>query len=388
MKQQDVFKKIGGIINEINEQYEYLASTTGHFNDLELELLVANAHFLSDYIGVLRKVISQEEAQYKAAQAILPPHPEPVLIEAKKVEEVKDEKPEPVKAPIITPVAAPAPVLPIPEPVKPTPPPAPAQPEQPAPKTNEPKYFEPVVERVAVYSAEPVAPKEEPAKTFEFDITPPPAPKVEEPVKEVEEPIKEEPETIRHELKIEDLGDAWQDDEEEEQTSEEPEIVEEIKQQEEPAKPEPKPEPIAETPKQPEPAPAPVKPEPTAEPMKPEPAIVKEPASNKDKDEVLTFNQRISAQMGNSGRVSDNLHAQTISDLKAAINLNDKLLYVKDLFNGYSLAYSEAIEILNRFKSFEEAESFLKSYSTKNSWADKQATTEKFYALLHRRYGD
>jgi hypothetical protein len=76
-----------------------------------------------------------------------------------------------------------------------------------------------------------------------------------------------------------------------------------------------------------------------------------------------------------------------ISDIKLAITLNDKLLYVKDLFNGYNLAYSEAIEILNRFNTFEEATRFLKTnYVTKNNWEGKPATTEKFYALLKRRY--
>jgi len=62
-------------------------------------------------------------------------------------------------------------------------------------------------------------------------------------------------------------------------------------------------------------------------------------------------------------------------------------LYIKDLFRGYSLAYSEAIEILNRFNTFEEAERFLnKNYVTKNDWESKPDTTEKFYELLKRRY--
>jgi len=64
-----------------------------------------------------------------------------------------------------------------------------------------------------------------------------------------------------------------------------------------------------------------------------------------------------------------------------------KLLYIKDLFNGYNLAYSEALDILNRFNSFDEAENFLKtSYAVKNNWDAKPATTEKFYELLRRRF--
>jgi len=76
-----------------------------------------------------------------------------------------------------------------------------------------------------------------------------------------------------------------------------------------------------------------------------------------------------------------------VSNLKSAISLNDKLLFIKDLFNGYSLAYSEAIELLNRFDSFEEADNFLKSnYAEKNAWTAKQETADKFYHILQKRF--
>jgi hypothetical protein len=105
-------------------------------------------------------------------------------------------------------------------------------------------------------------------------------------------------------------------------------------------------------------------------------------------EEVITINQKISSQL------SEKITSQTeqsglkpISDIKLAITLNDKLLFVKDLFNGYNLAYSEAIEILNRFNTFEEAIRFLKAnYVTKNDWESKPATTQKFYEILKRRY--
>ena len=105
-------------------------------------------------------------------------------------------------------------------------------------------------------------------------------------------------------------------------------------------------------------------------------------------EEPLTINQMISAQMSKAGaRVSDQIHAQPISDLKQAINLNDKLLYIKDLFNGYNLAYSEAIDILNRFSTFTEADDFLQSnYASKNHWDSNPATVDKFYVLLRIRF--
>jgi len=79
---------------------------------------------------------------------------------------------------------------------------------------------------------------------------------------------------------------------------------------------------------------------------------------------------------------------QRVRDIKSGINLNDKLLFIKDLFNGYSLAYSEAIELLNRFETMEDADRFLQTnYASKNNWDAKKATVEKLYAILRKRYG-
>jgi hypothetical protein len=81
-------------------------------------------------------------------------------------------------------------------------------------------------------------------------------------------------------------------------------------------------------------------------------------------------------------------HARpALSDLKSAINLNAKLLFVKDLFEGYSLAYSEAIDIVNKMPDFKSADKFLQSnYATKHNWVAKQSTVEQFYELLHQRF--
>jgi len=182
---------------------------------------------------------------------------------------------------------------------------------------------------------------------------------------------EDEPETIRHELV---LDEADLEDEDEPYTIEA--ANDEVEEIEIPPSPVIKPEPKlkSEQPKIEQPEPIAVKP-------------VIEPQKEQAKPEVLTINERISAQMVAKSGVAEQLHTQSINDLKQAINLNDKLLFVKDLFNGYSLAYSEAIDILNRFTSFAEAEQFLKNnYIVKNHWDTKPETSEKFYTLLKRRY--
>ena len=112
------------------------------------------------------------------------------------------------------------------------------------------------------------------------------------------------------------------------------------------------------------------------------------PAVSKPDKDIVTINQKISSQLGEkSNPRTEQLSGSNVNDIKQAITLNDKLLYIKDLFNGYSLAYSEAIDILNRFSGFDEAAAFLnKNYALKNNWESKLETVEKFYTLLKRRY--
>ncbi|MGV3761784.1 hypothetical protein [Parapedobacter sp.] len=105
----------------------------------------------------------------------------------------------------------------------------------------------------------------------------------------------------------------------------------------------------------------------------------------------LSLNERLSAQRKASGGnplMATGGDGERISDIKSAISLNDKLLFIKDLFNGYSLAYSEAIELLNRYDDFASADGFLQTnYARKNNWADKPETVDKLYAILRKRFG-
>lgn len=105
----------------------------------------------------------------------------------------------------------------------------------------------------------------------------------------------------------------------------------------------------------------------------------------------LTLNERIQQQkragVNMTQQFQTSATADRTLDLKSAVSLNDKLLFIKDLFNGYTLAYSEALEILNKYASLAEADAFLQTnYALKNGWADKPQTVEKFYALLRKKF--
>lgn len=105
----------------------------------------------------------------------------------------------------------------------------------------------------------------------------------------------------------------------------------------------------------------------------------------------LTINELIQQQKQAGVNLTQQFQTSTaqekILDLKTAISLNDKLLFIKDLFNGYSLAYSEALELLNRFDNYAEADAFLQTnYALKNGWGEKPQTVDKFYTLLRKKF--
>ncbi len=339
MKQQEVFKKIGVIIKELNDQYEYLKTVDGPLNELELELFLANSHFLGDHVVILSKLNAQNIAPGKT-------------------EEKQEEKPV---------------------------------------ELHTLNFFEPLVQAPVNFNkpTEKLRPVIEDTPVPEIDLG---AGSGKDSYSFIRE---EEPETIRHELILDEAD--WEDEDEEQKDISDEEIeippVPEVKAREKEIIHET--EVIAEEKEIEIPPVDEVKPiekeieiptvvEVKAKEPEPGPVVaipVAEKAKVPEKDEVLTINERMSAKMAESRNTAEQTQIDKIADLKKAITLNEKLLYIKDLFNGYSLAYSEAIEILNRFTSLNEADLFLKkNYVVKNNWDGKPETTAKFYALLQRRY--
>ncbi len=302
MNKKEIFKKVAGIIAELNEQYEYLSQDPENLNELELELFAANADFLSDHITILQKLNNNSkpnipEPELSAtAKAILP---EP-LIPEKPAENLIIEKESEVKIPECK--------------------------------------FE--IKDEAVQSFD----YEEKAAHDLFD-----RPLTEEEMEVIEQKtqLKVQPENDS-EMKIEESEESEKLQEELSETELSPEfrILGDSNIQEAPAT----------------------------------------PMESEAEEQPLTINEILASQASQS-TVSSQFAQRQVKDLKSLINLNDKLLFVRDLFNGYNLAYSEAIEILNRFESFESADNFLKqNYSAKNNWAEKQNVADKFYEILNKRF--
>jgi hypothetical protein len=396
MNQEDIFKKIGQILNELNEQYQYLAQNPRELNELELELFLANANFLSDHVDIIKKINSgavqrilsghaesehdDVAGQTSSTHEILPA--KPILDDIFKLDNepsnfefILNEKPstdkfefeeKSVDAIFDRPLSKEEELIiaqkqklremdslgiQLPEDDEVGPEPFLVS-ETAAEVEAEEIEEEPAVEEVvaehpiAVEEEHPVAEEAEPAAETE-----PVAEPVEQEVTPVIEPVKEQSVPVIEHTK------------------------EEIEE-----------EPVSD-----------YKTEPVKEPVfafesKPVQEELFAPAQKHTDSETAksvakpTLNDILSGGTSTSNINTESSRIQ-IKDLKQAISLNDKMRYIKDLFNSYNLAYAEAIDLINKMPDFKSADEFLqRNYAVKNNWAAKQDTVDQFYELLNQRF--
>lgn len=76
-----------------------------------------------------------------------------------------------------------------------------------------------------------------------------------------------------------------------------------------------------------------------------------------------------------------------IKDLRKAIGINDRFVFVKELFRGDDAAYERSIKTINAFNIYSEAEYWMaRELRLKLAWADDNETVQHFYGLVKRRF--
>jgi hypothetical protein len=76
-----------------------------------------------------------------------------------------------------------------------------------------------------------------------------------------------------------------------------------------------------------------------------------------------------------------------IRDLKKGIGINDRYLFLNELFRGDEPMYERSIKTINSFGILAEAEYWMeRELKVKLGWDDGKATTQHFYQLVKRRF--
>lgn len=81
------------------------------------------------------------------------------------------------------------------------------------------------------------------------------------------------------------------------------------------------------------------------------------------------------------------LTESSIKDLKKAIGINDRYVFVNELFRGDEAMYERSIKTINGFRILAEAEYWIeRELKVKVGWDDGKAATQHFYQLVKRRF--
>lgn len=339
---ESVFSKIGELLVEINDDYTALSGNDIEKSDNMLLLLEAKAKFLTAHIGVLQKLTAAATSQ---ASVESPDTVEQVSEEEfdeqpiyNEIEDVSTEEKPKTESEV----------------------------EKPTELNREEKTV------IAEVKGEQRPAEDEPQITDKEQVSP----KAEEPKKEepkAEEPRKEEYKAEERENKVveekrPEPAAPKQEQPQQDNAADRATTAEAVVQE------------IIEEPK-----------EIVLEQRAPVEEKEEKPVRPLTLNEILQQQRKAGAMAATTSAVLPSTSTEgdkgKIVDLKSSISLNDKLLFIKDLFNGYSLAYSEAIELLNRYTTFAEADAFLQTnYALKNNWADKPQTVEKLYAILRKKF--
>jgi hypothetical protein len=76
-----------------------------------------------------------------------------------------------------------------------------------------------------------------------------------------------------------------------------------------------------------------------------------------------------------------------LKDLKKGIGVNDKFLFVQELFRNDEVMYERSIKTINSFNIYPEAQYWIeRELKIKLGWNDEQDTVQQFYHLVKRRF--
>jgi len=103
-------------------------------------------------------------------------------------------------------------------------------------------------------------------------------------------------------------------------------------------------------------------------------------------EESVSINEKF-AKDNEEMTLAEKLSLKPIDDLKKAIGLNQKFLFMNDLFEGENGTFNEALEQLNSFSSYLEAEDYMNNVlSNKYNWDSTSKSVKNFSLLVKRRY--
>jgi len=83
--------------------------------------------------------------------------------------------------------------------------------------------------------------------------------------------------------------------------------------------------------------------------------------------------------------LSSRMQSKPITDLSRAIGLNEKFLFVRELFEGDKERYHEAIQIINEMPNYQEAKDYIRQQF---NWDHEKPEVVRFMDLVNRKFSN
>lgn len=81
--------------------------------------------------------------------------------------------------------------------------------------------------------------------------------------------------------------------------------------------------------------------------------------------------------------IGTKIEQSPITDIKRAINLNDRFRFQRELFNGDNQLFNNTLQAINELNNIDEAQELI---SSTFNWNYEEAITQEFIQLIHRRF--
>jgi hypothetical protein len=90
---------------------------------------------------------------------------------------------------------------------------------------------------------------------------------------------------------------------------------------------------------------------------------------------------------GNSAELGSTLKGSPVKELRKAIGVNDRFVFINELFRGDEPMYERSIKTINNFRILPEAEYWMeRELKIKLGWDDSRDIVQHFYQLVRRRF--
>jgi hypothetical protein len=100
---------------------------------------------------------------------------------------------------------------------------------------------------------------------------------------------------------------------------------------------------------------------------------------------ITSINDKL--KPGSAAELGSTLKATPVKELRKAIGVNDRFVFINELFRGDEPMYERSIKTINNFRILPEAEYWMeRELKIKLGWDDSRDIVQHFYQLVRRRF--